>query len=229
MSEVKRELYRKLVHLLLSLVLAVPYIFPLPPPLHIYSYYAVGLFFAALLNSIVVKRSVFLDRLAGFREVFNQQITGMRELQRKGLFKALEEAFIGLVEFVEQQVDLLERDYERREGYVGLLYGIVGAVVALLVSPCHLLYGLLALAVVDPVASLLNLLLRARKSAVGDIAASMLYTVTLLLLGVPLAVALPMALVASLTEYVSVEDNLTIPPVTTLAALLLGAPSRCPL
>ncbi|MEM0092884.1 MAG: hypothetical protein QXT33_06375 [Thermofilum sp.] len=227
-AEVKREVYRKAVHLLLSLILMAPFFLPLPAPLDIYSYYALGLLAAALLSSTAAKRSVFLSRLSSFRESLEQRISGIRELQKKMPLKAIEEAFIGLVEFIGQQVELLERDYERREGYVGLFYGMTGGVISLLLSPCHALYGLAALAVVDPAASLSNLLLRRGKSFTGDLVAFGMYFAVLLSLGVPAVKCLLLSLAAVVAEYFSVEDNLTIPPVVTLAALLLGAPPFCP-
>lgn len=228
MVEARREVYRKAVHFLLSLILMAPFFIPLPIPLDVYSYYAVGLFAAALLSSTAAKRSVFLTRLSNFRESLEQRISGIQELQRKVPLKAIEDAFLSLIEFIEQQVEILERDYEKREGYVGLFYGMTGGVIGLLLSPCHVVYGLLALAVVDPAASLFNLMLKRGKSFTGDLVAFGVYFAVLLLLGVPTLKCMLLALAAAVTEYFSVEDNLTLPPIVTLAALLMEAPSFCP-
>lgn len=228
MVEVKREIYRKFVHILLSVILLVPFFANVPLPLSVYAYYAVGLFTAAFLNSIAAKRYVFLARLASFRESLEQRISGIQELQKRVPLRAIEDAFVGLIEFIGQQIELLERDYEKREGYVGLLYGMIGGTVSLLISPCHAAYGLLALAVVDPVASLSNLLLNRGKSFLGDLLALGVYLVVLLWLRVPVTTCVLLAIAASVAEYFSVEDNLTIPPIVTLLAFILGVAPICP-
>lgn len=227
-SEIRREVYRKVVHLLLSITLMLPFFFPLPAPLNVYSYYALGLFAAAFLSSVAAKRSVFLLRLTNFRENIEHRISGIRELQEKMPLKVIEEAFIGLIDFVGQQVELLERDYEKREGYVGLLYGMIGGVIGLLLSPCHIVYGLVALAIVDPIASVCNLLLKRGKSLAGDLIAFGVYFAVLFSLDLPVLTCLSLALTAVAAEYLSIEDNLTIPPIVALTAALLGAPPFCP-
>uniref|UniRef100_A0A7C1T5E4 Phosphatidate cytidylyltransferase n=1 Tax=Thermofilum pendens TaxID=2269 RepID=A0A7C1T5E4_THEPE len=227
MNIVAREVYRKFVHMILSLLLMLPYFCALPQPLNIYSYYALGLFAAAALNAVAAKRMVLRRRLAAFRGDLRTHITSLGD-QLRGPLKAFEEAMESILNFVEQQIELLERDYEKREGYVGLLYGMIGGVISLLLSPCHALYGLLAIAVVDPVASLSNLAMGREKSLAGDALAALAYCLLLLGVGVPAAESMLLSLIAALAEYLSPEDNLTIPVFTTLAALALDLPARCP-
>jgi len=206
----------------------LPYFCALPQPLNIYLYYALGLLAAAALNAIAAKRVVLRRRLAVFRRDLEAHISSLGD-QLRGPLKAFEEAMENIFNFVEQQIELLERDYEKREGYVGLLYGIIGGVTSLLLSPCHALYGLLAIAVVDPAASLSNLAIGREKSLAGDALAALAYSLLLLSLSTPAVGSVVLSLVAALAEYLSPEDNLTIPVFTTLAALALGLPARCPL
>ncbi|MCC6039503.1 MAG: hypothetical protein LM565_01620 [Thermofilum sp.] len=228
MSVFTREVYRKLVHVALSLLLILPYFCALPQPLNIYSYYALGLFAAAALNAVAAKRVVLRRRLAVFRRDLEDHISSLGD-QLRGPLKAFEEAMESIFNFVEQQIELLERDYEKREGYVGLLYGVIGGVTSLLLSPCHALYGLLAIAVVDPVASLSNLVMGREKSLTSDALAALTYLLLLLGIGTPAVESVLVSLVAAMAEYFSPEDNLTIPVFTTLAALALGLPAKCPL
>jgi len=222
-----REAYRKLVHVLLALLLMLPYFCALPQHLGIFSYYALGLFAAAALNAVAAKRMVLRRRLAAFREDLESHISNLGD-QLRGPLRAFEEAMESIFSFVEQQIELLERDYEKREGYVGLLYGMIGATISLMLSPCHALYGLLAMAVVDPLASLSNLAMSREKSLAGDVLASSVYLALLLGIGVPITEGLILSLVAALTEYLSPEDNLTIPVFATVTALALGLPAICP-
>lgn len=229
MSLLWREVYRKLIHIILSLLLFLPFFLPLPKPLNIYNYYSLGLLAAALINSFVVKRSKLSLELDTLRRELHRFADSLGDKARMPL-TILEEAINDFHKFVEKQLALLERDYEKREGYVGLLYGMIGATISLLFDPCHTFYGIVALAVIDAVASLSSLSIwRKGKTAGGELIALTLYTILLLFLGMPLLQSLILSTISTITEYFSPEDNLTVPVITTVSAMMLGFPSRCPL
>jgi len=226
---IKREVYRKTVHVLLSLVLLLPFLIPMPWPLIPYNYYAAGLFLAAFLNSLVVRRVKVLGELRRAREnVIDLIEKASKELRQPLLF--VDQTLSRLQELIFIQISLLERDYEKREGYVGPLYGMIGVAASILVSPGTTFYGVLALATVDTVSAIHDLFLNnARKSIRGSIIALGVYFSILVLVGLPLLQSLLLSIIACVTEYVSPEDNLTVPFVTTLAALVLGMPLKPPL
>lgn len=228
-NRVRREIYRKLVHLALCSVLALPYFAALPPPLTVQVYYALGLLSASLLNSVVVKHGKLLAELEKLRRNVDSFAGSLSEELRQPLV-LMEQTIARFYEFVSSQISILERDYEKREGYVGLLYGMIGASVSLLLSPCFTLYGVLALALVDTSAALTDLLLgTGQKTARGSAVAFLVYASVLVALGVDPLRAAVSSLLTCIAEYLSPEDNLTVPVVATTLALLLGLPPRCPL
>jgi len=228
LSFVERELYRKLVHLALSFLLLYPFFFPLPSFLNVYIYYSLGLLAAALLNSIVVKRFKLESELEDFSRELHRFIDSFGERVRTP-FTVLEEAIDEFHSFIEKQLSLLERDYEKREGYVGLLYGMIGAVASLLIDPCHTFYGVVALAAVDAVASISSLLLwRKGKTLGGEVIALLVYLSLLLLCGGGAMQAVATSVIVTVTEFISPEDNLTVPVVATVITAALGLPPRCP-
>ncbi len=229
MSLVRREVYRKIVHLCLSFLLIYPFILPLPDPLNIHVYYSLGLLAAAFINSVVVRRSKLRAELENFSSELHKFVDSLGEKARMPL-AVIEEAIDEFHGFIEKQLSLLERDYEKREGYVGLLYGMIGAVISLLVAPCHAFYGVMALAVVDTTASISSMAVWHRgKSLGGEAVAFLVYASLLVASGSNVPQAIVTSLLAVVTEYLSPEDNLTVPVVATTTAVLLGMPSRCPL
>ncbi|QOJ79564.1 hypothetical protein IG193_03660 [Infirmifilum lucidum] len=224
-----KEIYRKIVHLGLSSLLICPFILHLPEPLDIRVYYSLGLLAAALINSAVVRRSKLRVELENFSSELHKFVDSFGEKTRMPL-AVIEEAIDEFHGFIERQLSLLERDYEKREGYVGLLYGMIGAVISLLVDPCHTFYGITALAVVDTVASISSMAIWHRgKSLGGEAVAFLVYASLLVVSGSSALQAIVVSLLAVVSEYFSPEDNLTVPVVATTTAMLLGAPPHCPL
>lgn len=222
------EIYRKMVHLLLSFLLLLPFIVHLPWPLTIQNYYSLGLFMAAFLNSLVARRVKVLHELEEARENIESLISKAWAEIKQPLF-IIEHTLSKLQELIASQISLLERDYEKREGYVGLLYGMIGATLSILVAPGTTIYGILALAIVDTIPALHDLLFSSsKKSLRGSTLALVAYFFVLIALGAPLIRSLLLSIIACITEYISPEDNLTVPLVSTLAACYLGLPPRNP-
>jgi len=228
-----RELYRKGVHVLLCSLLLVPFYVKISLPLH--AYYGLGLFVTALLNSFAAKRIQLSEDI----RVIEEHVKAFRDLLEKHIgepIKAIEEQLFRFEQFALEQIDILQRDYEKREGYIGLLYGMIGISTTYLVFPRHIFYGALALLLVDPVASLVGMATgEGRRPPLhgtlsGFAVSSTLYALLLLLfMDVPLLPAAAVALAASAAELLSVEDNLTIPFTASLAAWALGLPPMSPL
>ena len=89
------EIYRKVVHISLSLLVLLPFIVKLP--LDIYSYYGGGLFLAALINSFVVKRIQVKEDIKLLRETLDR------------IFSIFEKEIGEPVKLLEEGIDRLER------------------------------------------------------------------------------------------------------------------------
>ncbi len=228
----ERELYRKAVHVLLCMLLLLP--FYVEMPLHLDAYYGLGLFLAALINSFAAKRIQLLEDLRSIEE----GVASFRRLLEKHMgepIRAIEEQLTRIERFALEQISMLERDYEKKEGYVGLLYGMIGVSTTYLLFPSHIYYGALALLVVDPIASLAGMATGETRrpplhgSISGFTASTTVFALLLYIAGMPASSAVLVSLAASGAELLSVEDNLTIPFAASLAAWLLGLPGVLPL
>ncbi len=226
-------MYRKAVHLLLSFLVLLPFLVKLP--LGMYSYYGVGLFLAALINSFVVKRIQVKEDIKLLRETLDRLFSSF-EKEIGEPVRLLEEGLDKLEKFVFSRIEYLERDYEKREGYVGLLYGMIGISASAMFFPKHVFYGLLALMIIDPVAGCVGLILnKPRKPPLhgtleGSLASFLSYVVVMVfIVRLDVVASVLVAAVSSLSELLSVEDNLTIPFMASLTAYLVGAREITPL
>ncbi len=227
-----RELYRKGVHVLLCSLLLVPFYIRLSIPLH--AYYGLGLFLTALLNSFVAKKIQLSEDIKAIEE-YVKAFRGLLEKHIGEPIKAIEEPLYRLERFALEQINTLQRDYEKKEGYVGLLYGMIGVSTTYLVFPHHIFYGALALLLVDPVASLTGMATGEMRrpplhgTISGFASSSALYAALLyFFMDVPPLSAALVALAASTAEILSMEDNLTIPFAASLAAWALALPPMLP-
>ena len=112
----------------------------------------------------------------------------------------------------------------------GSLFYVVAALVAILLFQKNVaIPSLFVLCISDPVSSLVGRSLGRHplygKSIEGTLAFFVCSLIILMLFSVRLSVALPVALIATLTELCTpgfLDDNLTIPIITGLALMLLG-------
>lgn len=224
-NDVAREIYRKIVHIILSIFILLPFIIEIPIPTS--SYYGLGLFLAAILNSFAVKGIQVKEDIQSLKEIMKSIFSSL-EHELGEPVKIFEESIEKIEKFVLTQIEFLERDYERKEGYVGLLYGMIGVSVSSLLFPGHVIYGVFALMIVDPLSGLIGLVIGKKRTPPfhgtieGSIVSFIAYTLFLnTFLGIDLLRASFIALSACLAEILSIEDNLTIPFVASLVAYLL--------
>lgn len=224
-NDVMREVFRKIVHVTLSILVLLPFVVKIPIPAS--AYYGLGLFVAAILNSFVAKGVQVREDIQSLKEIMENIFSTLERDLGKPV-RVFEESIAKFEKFVLTQIEFLERDYEKKEGYVGLLYGMIGVSVSSLMFPGHLVYGIFALMIVDPLSSFTGLAIGKRRTPPfhgtleGSFVSFVVYTLFLnALMGVDLVKASLVALAACLAEVLSIEDNLTIPFAASLAAYLL--------
>lgn len=217
---------RKLVHVALSLLMAVPLSpwYGLPtawfgvfdPALTTYAVALVALLFV---TSLQVRRPELREAMLRLsrearRSVMQHlsEVVPNKELV-EGVERALERAESGFLSLIES----VERDYERRYGYMAAICGLAGVTASyVFFGRDATLRGILALAVVDPVASITTLYSPVKRrvlkhNALSPVTSFLAYSSILVAMGEGVAVALVLGLASSAVELLSLEDNLTLP------------------
>jgi dolichol kinase len=230
------ELARKLLHV----ALALPLLVPLSPWYGqvatsagfggdaALSTYALLLVAALFVSTLRVRKPELRDSILRIsrevRRVVLQHVKSLGPLHEvvEGIEQALDRAEQGFFALV----DAVERDYEKRYGYVAAICAVASVLASYaLFGPAATARGILALAVVDPVASLLTLYLGGRRilkhNPVSVAASALAFSAALLAAGERPLRALLLGAAASLIELVSPEDNLTLPLGTAALSYLL--------
>ncbi len=205
---------RKAIHIAFISLLFFPYALPLVEPR---TYYAVLVVSASLLYALQVKQpqlavKIINDILYRSEEIFER-------LQRfaPGLDKPyVKEQYEKFREEIVDMIRSVERDYERKSGYVGILLGIVGVYITnTLFGDTATLTALTSLAVYDTVSGIVGIKRGARRfprskaTLEGSLAGAIANTAVLAPFLGPIAI--PISVAAMLAEAYGVEDNMSIP------------------
>lgn len=232
----RSELLRKLIHVVLAFLLAIP-LSPWYEQVAAYaglkgdaalSTYVLLLVAALFASTLRVRKPELRDSMLRIsreaRKLVLQHVKSLGPLHEvvSGIEQALDRAEQGFFALV----DTVERDYEKRYGYVAAICAIASVLASYaLFGPAATLRGILALAVVDPLASILTLFLEGRKvlkhNPISVAASALALSAALLAVGEKLTRALLLGIAASLIELVSPEDNLTLPLGTAALFYLL--------
>lgn len=236
----KREIFRKILHLVLALLMAVPLI-PYYNQIFTdigFSYnatlltYALITFACAFVNSLQIRApsiyTVSLKMLKDFRKKVVEYISSMGVENVSDILRSIDSAFDRHEERFTEFIASVEREYERRYGYIGITFTSTSITLSyVLFGSLPTLYGILALAVVDSTTAIATLLTekKCRKilkhTIISILIAFAIYTTICFLVNNNIAVSLAIASTAIITELLSPEDNLTIPIITALLASLL--------
>ena len=228
-GDVLKVSLRKLLHLTMSLALLLPYLAEVEG-LDALTYYALLSIIAAAVNSFIVKRPLLSVKL---KESFEKRRRRVLEALSKTspAILDLNAKLLKLEGLIQEQIRQIEREYERKGGYIGIVHGLVGVLSSQIIFGNDTFYGVLALAVVDPVAAVVGTLIgRFRVESLGISLEGSLssliafYAVLSLTTRVAPHQALAISITATLAEAVSIEDNLTLPLVASMAAYLVNAP-----
>lgn len=231
---------RKLIHVLLAVLLLLPFINPAAlgqiSPL---TYYCIAVFIAALINSIHIKYPFYRDRLLeAFSAARKKALMDLKNLIVTNRVPAgtrliegvegFEEAMERLEEAMKGEIRRIERGYEAMAGYIGVTFGALGILISYVLFKRGTFYGVLSLIILDPVAAIVGSLVGRHRLPLssatfeGALAGFTAFSAILTILGLRPVQATILAAVASLVEAYGIEDNLTLPVSVAATAIFLG-------
>ncbi|MEM3832652.1 MAG: hypothetical protein QW128_03510 [Thermoprotei archaeon] len=138
-------------------------------------------------------------------------------------FKIIEKA----ISSVEQTISDIEREYEKRAGWIGLLAGAIGISVSYILFNDLFVIGILALTVLDGVAAIAGITFGkvripySHGTVEGTLSGALSYLLVLLFLTKPVN-ALIITLTATIAELYGIEDNITVPISATAIYFILS-------
>ncbi len=203
------EILRKLIHISFSVVLLIPLI--LPP----------------LIDPAVI----YAGALALGGWIYSMQVRGPPQWLKTGMQIPQPRGIEVVLDSFNHLVRLVERDYERRAGWLGALSGLIGVSSTYFLFGILAFYGILALILTDGISSIVGILLGKIRIPLSDgtvegtLAGFLSYYAALMYLTGNPQLALIIAIASSIAELYGGEDNISVPIVSTLTAFLLGAPS----
>lgn len=216
-------LIRKAFHIIGAILLAVPFFVEVRPPL----YYAVLALVAGTFYSIQIKRpQLLLDLRQNIFKSLEDVFNSLDKLVPVGRAD-LKTQYDALLVSIEKAIEAAERDYEKRGGYLGLLMGAVGVLVAYNIFGARsLLPAVVGLAVYDVFSALVGMALGRRKlpgtnaTVEGVLGGSAPTLAVLIAVGYKPWAALLITAFIIIAEAYGVEDNLAIPIAAAAAAYL---------
>jgi len=240
----QKVLKRKVLHVALCLALLIPLtpwfveggarlgLDPRQVPLLTYAVLALG---AALFNSLQIRVPHYRERFLAISREMRRRILGyLKQIaphsesfakQVEEVGRVLDRVEDSLTKFVSE----VEREYERKFGYIAITFALLSIALSYALFGSYVAYGIVALAVVDSLSAVLTKLLpkpKVFKHSAWSIAITFsVFASVLFVGGVPLRTSILVALAAIVAENLGIEDNLTLPIVTTAVAFVLHAPT----
>lgn len=205
---VRNEILRKIIHILFSTLLLTP----------------------MLIGSILDPSLIYASILAIGGWIYSIQVRGLPHWLKAGMQIPQPRGIDIVLESFNKLVNLVERDYERRAGWLGALSGLVGVTSSYFLFGNLAFYGISALILTDGLSSIVGLSVGRTKVPLADgtiegtLAGFLSYFLFLICSMGDLHRAFLIALSSSVTELYGGEDNIAVPLATTLVASLLGAP-----
>ena len=244
-QDLQALIIRKAIHFSFSLLLILPLtpsfieasskVGITNPALLIYSLLT---FFAALVNSIQIRKPSLREEMIRFLRDLRKRSLAKLESLAKSLgtqtllkigFEELDKLFSRAEENLNTIVSRLERDYEKRYGYVCITFALISILLAYILFNKYVIYGILALAIVDSISAILTALIptpKIYKHSIPSVVVSFIcfYIPTTMLSGNPI-ISLAISAIVILIEIISPEDNLTLPFLTALASYYFAIPT----
>ena len=226
---------RKLIHVVLSVFLIIPFIVNLKAyGISTTLYFTLITLGVSVIYIIQVKRPiitiVLLDALTSARRSILQQIT-KSPIGSAIPIDTLDDGLMRLERTVKELLESVERDYERRGGYLGILMGAIGVLISQLLTGNYVIYGIISVIVYDTMSAIGGVLLGRVKlpfsnaTMEGSLIGMMSLAIILFLFTNQLIGSLAITVVAALAEAYGLEDNLAIPVATSLMAMALKLPA----
>ncbi len=202
------EVLRKLIHIAFSSVLLIPLLF----------------------SSLIDPAITYAAALALGGWIYSMQVKGPPQWLKASMQIPQPRGMEVVLESFNHLVHLVERDYERRAGWLGALSGLIGVTSTYFLFGSLTFYGILALILTDGISSIVGILLGKARIPLSDgtvegtLAGFLSYCGALVYLTGDLQLAISIATTSSIAELYGGEDNISVPIVSTLVAFLLGAP-----
>jgi dolichol kinase len=231
---------RKIIHVMLSIILILPYtlreLFQTVVYINTSTFYSILSIAVLTLNVLQlkkpllrsdIKRAMRAGRKLLFDEILRIIPVGKPILQ---ILDDVDDVIRRIEDLIDDQLSRIERRYEKIGGYIGLTYGVLGVTIAYFLFRDYVFYGILALMTVDSTSTIIggkygrHLIPFINKSIEGSAAGFIVYYAILIALGVNPLASFIISLATTLTEMFSIEDNLFIPLVTALIAEILNLP-----
>lgn len=221
LGELRSLFARKFFHVAFVALLAVPFFVEIPAEWYIAALTFVGGF----VYSIQVRQPSAWEE---FRENFFRSLEEVFDRLEDLLpldKPLLKTQYQNAVRQLEELILAAERDYEKRYGYLGVLMGAVGFLVAVAVfGKTHLLASVVSMAVYDAASAVVGTLHPGRKmgklSLWGTVAGAFFNLLALMAVGYSAVAALLITAFVVIADALSPEDNLTIPPAAAAASYL---------
>lgn len=204
----RSETLRKIIHMLFSLILAAP--------LLLREYVEPGILYGAALA------------LGGL--IYSIQVKGPPDWLRASMQLPQIRHLEVIVESFERLVSMVERDYERRSGWLGMISGLMGGASSYFIFGSYVIYGALGLFWVDGVSTIVGTNIGARrvpftnKTIEGTLAGFLSFFIVMVLITGNLPGSLILASASSLAELYGAEDNIAVPLVASAIAYLMALP-----
>ncbi len=236
---IKFEVARKILHIALTLLLLIPLssyyreLFSgvgnlIDPTLLTYS---TLLFASALINSIQIRmpyiRLHILNMFRDYRKKVIDYVTeSLVNTPLNEFLKELNKIFSRYEESLDSFIESVERDYEKRYGYVSVTFALLSIFLSYVTCGYDAYVGILALAFVDSITSIVTLLDgKSRKvfkhTVKAYLIAFSIFASILFFLVKNIIIALIVSATSILVEMFSPEDNLTLPLIPTVVFSVL--------
>ncbi|MFP3216967.1 MAG: phosphatidate cytidylyltransferase, partial [Vulcanisaeta sp.] len=129
-EQLKAVALRKLIHVVLSVFLIIPFIINLSNyGLTNTLYFTIIALGASIIYAVQVKRPiitlVIIDAITSVRKSILQQLS-KSPIGSVIFLETVEDGLIRLEKTFKDLLETVERDYERRSGYLGILMGAIG-------------------------------------------------------------------------------------------------------
>jgi len=204
----RNELLRKAIHIVFSSILLAP----------------------MMVGNLIDPKLVYAAALAVGGWIYSAQVKGLPQWLRAGMQIPQPKGVEIVLDSFNRLVSLVERDYERRAGWLGALSGLIGVSSSYFLFGSLASYGIFALILTDGLSSIVGISVgriripMADGTLEGTTAGFISYLALLVsLTGDPYVAAL-VAISSSVAELYGGEDNIAVPIVSTLVAFLSGAP-----
>ncbi|MEM0017325.1 MAG: hypothetical protein QXU23_02285 [Candidatus Korarchaeum sp.] len=202
------ETLRKIIHMSFSLLLVIPLI--------LRDYIEPGIIYGAA--------------LAFGGVIYSMQVKGPPEWLKASMQLPQIKQLESLIESFERLVSMVERDYERRSGWLGLMSGLIGGASSYFIFGFHVIYGVLGLLLVDGISTIVGMNIGVikvpftNKTVEGTLAGFLSFSVALTIITGNFSSSLIVASASSLAELYGIEDNITVPLVASALAYLVAPP-----